>query len=381
MFAAGAAAQNPGNGILSWHVRLPAGPNEGGLEGVGPVGASGVKALFPGVTRAIWSPDGNSALLENLVFGVGSLHLWTADRGTSNTPIVRWTPEQPTVFRATWSPGGKRFAYARAFGGNAADAKIYVANADGSDQHLLLDTKGGLGPIAWGRTPSGERIAFVGGYPKSTDGTDDPGVCTHCVGNAGIWIFDPDSPESASNPVLVPNFFWAYWAGSITAIDWNPNGSGQLLVSAIPDIPDTHYHSKVCDPANPGGVCYFNGDIYLVDTQTGGEPRNLTHTGGWAGPYEAAAVWSPDGTQIAYSSAGPKAWESIWVANYTGGSNPHLSNPRLVSAPAPMTQVKYFSNPSWQPCRTPVTKVCTVQAFGSTVGKSISTTPGKRQHH
>ena len=184
--------------------------------------------------------------------------------------------------------------------------------------------------------------------------------------------------------MLVPNFFWAYWAASIRAIDWNPNSSGELLVSAAPDVPDSvpgsHYHSRVCGPAGTT-VCYLNGEIFLVDTQTGGEPRNLTTTEGWAGPHEDAAVWSPDGTQIAYRSAGPKAWTSVWVANYTGGSNPQISNPRMVSAPAPMTGLSYFGDPSWQPCRATVTKVCTVQAFASSGGKSPTTTPPKRRRH
>ena len=117
-------------------------------------------------------------------------------------------------------------------------------------------------------------------------------------------------------------------------------------------------HSReVCDRVTT--VCYTNGDLFLIDTQTG-EARNLTNSGGWAGPYESGAVWSPDGTKIAYLAAGPKEWASVWVADYSGGSNPQISNRRRASPPAPMTDVKYFLSPSWQPCRTPGTNACTV---------------------
>jgi hypothetical protein len=67
------------------------------------------------------------------------------------------------------------------------------------------------------------------------------------------------------------------------------------------------------------------------------------------------------------------------VGDYSGGSNPQIGNRRMVSPPAPMTVVSYFGNPSWQPCRSPVTKVCTVQGFASTVGKS--TTTGTTRRH
>jgi WD40 repeat protein len=382
-FAGGAVAQHPGkNGILTW-LKRDAANQENTIQGVGPVAAgqaSGAKALFPGFTRAVWSPDGNSALLEKRGFGTGEIYRWTAGKGVSSRPIVTAPAGNPAggnwggVGNATWSPDGKRFAYLAFDSGNIAYGQIWVANADGSNQHQLYPESRAFLDLSWGRTPSGDRIAIVAG-------------CGDNVNNVFmICTFDPDAPAQPAVPVPGPGGTDPDFSNFVSSVAWSPDGSGKLLVSAHPTMEGGN--STACN-GNPctGGtvcdrvttVCYINGDLFLIDMQTG-DARNLTNSGGWAGPYEEAAFWSPDGTKIAYRAAGPTEWASIWVADYSGGSNPRISNRRRVSQPAPHTQYLEFSAANWQPCRTPVTKACTVQAFASALGKSTTSTSPKRRH-
>jgi hypothetical protein len=197
VFPGDAVAQHPGkNGILTWQGRVPTGYQQGesGIQGVGPVPAghkSGAKALFPGFTRAVWSPDGNSALLENRGFGTGQIYLWTAAKGVSSRPIVTAPAGWSGVGEATWSPDGKRFAFTAFDSGNLATQEIWAANADGSNLHRIYDPQGtALLEISWGRTPSGDRIVMV-------SGCGDPGwkICT----------FDPNAPaQSRSTAMPVP---------------------------------------------------------------------------------------------------------------------------------------------------------------------------------
>jgi WD40 repeat protein len=321
-------------------------------------------ALFPGFTRAVWSPDGTSALLEKRGFGTGEIYLWTATKGVSSRPIVTARSPWGGVGNATWSPDGKRFAYLAFDPGNIAFGQIYEADADGSNQKPLFDIKNAILALSWGRTPAGDRIAIETGCGDDEATYNYPRIC----------LFDPDAPDRPGVPVPGDFSKSSDVSGFVSSVDWSPDGSGKLLVSAHPTVKgdcggNPCQGGTVCDRVTT--VCYINGDIFVVDAQSGGY-SNLTNSKGWPGPYEAQALWSPDGTQIAYLAAGPKSWTSVWVANYTGG---HISNPRMVSPPRPW-DVTYDDSPTWQPCRTSDRKVCTMQAFGSTAGTSTTTGSG-----
>src|SRR4051794_24212203 len=160
----GAASQTPGaNGVLTYRHRVPTGVNAGqeAVFGLGPVlpaslPTSSGSPIFPGFARAVWDKEGNRAILER--WSSSELWLWRAGAG------------QPTLIvganadRASWSPTGTQFAYANFDGSNAAKAQIYVANADGSGQHSVMpNICPALLSLAWGQTPAGPKIAFVGG--------------------------------------------------------------------------------------------------------------------------------------------------------------------------------------------------------------------------
>ena len=108
-------------------------------------------------------------------------------------PIVKAPPGCGGVGNGTWSPDGKRFAYKAFDSGNLAVGTIWGANADGSNQHLLYDPKGALLGFVWGRTPAGDRLAFVG-----VNYYEDQGQ----YGDWGIYTIDPAAPPS-TEPVMV----------------------------------------------------------------------------------------------------------------------------------------------------------------------------------
>ena len=98
---------------------VPSGPASGQAESV----------VFSKFNTAVWSPDGNRALVGT---NTGQIWLWTDTQGLSSKPIVTAPPGTAAVDRATWSPDGSEFAYAAYSPDNAALATIWEANADGS---------------------------------------------------------------------------------------------------------------------------------------------------------------------------------------------------------------------------------------------------------
>src|SRR5438309_6027948 len=85
-------------------------------------------------------------------------------------------PPKPTMLSPTWSPDGKRLAFASKRTGHF---EIWVMNADGSGQTQLTKTDVAIandGP-AW--SPDGRKIAFY----------------SNRSGHYAIWLMDPDGSQ------------------------------------------------------------------------------------------------------------------------------------------------------------------------------------------
>lgn len=233
-----------------------------------------------GADRGIqWSPDGKRVLITRVVCTLcdsfGTKILLAAADGSGEVTLPG-TDE----FRhgaAAWSPDGARFVY-------TADA-LYVAEADGSNVRVLVDLPGsGYQPVAW--SADGERIFMVrrSALPSTTyavrpDGSDiellgtgvsavaPDGELVAVVTEEGLTIRGPQMEVSISIE------------GTVFTVVFSPDGS-QGAVSFQGEV------------GNQLAIVGVNGDLRRLDTH--GSFRGLN--------------WSPDGTQLAYSSQ-----DGVWA--------------------------------------------------------------------
>jgi len=113
-----------------------------------------------------WSPDGRKIAFVRGVGGNGEVYVMNADgsgqRNLTRNPADDWF--------SAWSPDGRKIAFVRS--GRCwvcpANDKLYVMNADGSGQRRLArNARGGAvppsrpSPVSW--SPDGRRIAFARG--------------------------------------------------------------------------------------------------------------------------------------------------------------------------------------------------------------------------
>jgi Tol biopolymer transport system component len=109
---------------------------------------------------------------------------------------------------ATWSPDGTRLAFASARDG---DYDLYVIDADGSDEHVIVDAPGYQMYPAW--SPDGQWIAYETGpgsidrlqiHVMHPDGTEDRAITADEATNRfPAWSADGRLAWSASGILTV----------------------------------------------------------------------------------------------------------------------------------------------------------------------------------
>jgi Tol biopolymer transport system component len=190
-----------------------------------------------------------------------------------------------------WSPDGSMIAFGS--GKDYDTTELTVASADGSEPRALAD-RPLRGTVSW--SPDAKEIAYVGDsdigspvYVVNADGTDDHEVVD------GWW----------------------------TSVSWSPDGS-TLLLSGHPAT-DTNSYTE------------DGYDLYTVGVDGSALERVIARRG-----YEHFGAWSPDGTEILFTS-GPSYDDAdyhsdVYVMNADG------SNIRRLT-----TWDGFDSFPTWSP--------------------------------
>jgi Tol biopolymer transport system component len=216
-----------------------------------------------------------------------------------------------------WSPNGRQLAYfAEGRCAGAPCMEIFLANADGSNQHQLTSNVSQLYPYSPSWSPSGKSIAFTGVLHNSNSTLDD---------NACLCVFAIDTTgrnlrilaRHAFDPAWSPNGSKiAYGVGDPldgAIFTMNPNGSGKHNLS-------TDTSSDTWPVWSPdGSKLAFQGVPHANMNLAGGHVMNADGSGrkqiSKNGALGAPLGWSPDGKKVLLGSSGGAP---IIVANADG---------------------------------------------------------------
>lgn len=227
------------------------------------------EAAFPG-------NNGNIVFWSDRSAGPG---LYTKTPGDTATKIPGTSGGDN---HAAWSPDGSRIVFQST---SATSKEISVMNADGSGRRQLTATSSvAEQEPTW--SPDGSQIAFVKGA-SGTDATTD----------LEIWVMNSDGGSLTQLTNTVQGV-------RDTQAAWSPLGNQIAFLSE-------------------GRVGDSNSNIYVMDAEpTTNDAINLTPntTNPVYQPNDEDPSWSPDGTQIAYSTV-----QDVWTMNANGTSKTNLT--------------------------------------------------------
>jgi Tol biopolymer transport system component len=291
-----------------------------------------------GVSTPDWSPDG-----RRIAFGLraatsdGESDIFSV-RADGTGGLLNLTNRPDADLLPMWSPDSRRIVYQR---GAAAQAQIYVMNANGTAQTQLTSEPAGNQQPTW--ASNGRQIAFVGlrEQQRVLLTMNDNGEQIIEIVRSRLTITTPHwqpAPTTDRDEQLVYVDDNGLENGrSILQINSNGTGLTQLVASERGQLSNT-------TPAwSPSGdlLAYASApqiggqhDLLIVNPAQRSEPVNLTVGEG----DNLHPAWSPDGQQIAFESNRTGNWD-VWVVNRDGTGLRNLTANSLAND----------GNPAWSP--------------------------------
>jgi TolB protein len=247
--------------------------------------------------RPSWSPDGKR--LAYARHEADGEHIWqyVAEPGTAGAPRRLLADRETPQFDATFSPDGKQILLvAIRFIGPQGILDITRVNADGSGPKVVSPEKGGRAIHqewpAW--SPDGKRFVFSSThegnqelYTAAADGSDLIRLTNH-PGHDAHPCWSPDGRSIA--------FATDRW-GSLELATVRPDGTGVTRLTKSPGLDDYPAYSP--DGKSLAFVSNRDGqyEVY-VSAADGAHPVNLT-----ASPArDSFPTWTPDSARITFVS-------------------------------------------------------------------------------
>ncbi|MBI4539343.1 MAG: PD40 domain-containing protein [Gemmatimonadetes bacterium] len=276
-----------------------------------------------------WSPDG-----RRIVFASdrsGNYDVW--ELAIESGALRQLTTDAADDFHPAWSPDGRELAFVST---RRADPGIWIRAGAGAER-LAARAAGQVAAPSW--SPDGRRLLFnvvergesrLLSVEVTAPGATPPGARAESERGEDVfpfrvaWLSAGEFLYTADGAIKRRTLA----GGSATAVPFRASFAFSRAAyerrrydfdSAEPR-PVRGIVRPAVSPAGDRIAFTALGDLWLLDTRSGGEPRRLTRD-----PYvDGDPAWSPDGRRLAYASDRAGSLD-IWVRDVASGQDLRLT--------------------------------------------------------
>ncbi|HTA85470.1 MAG TPA: S9 family peptidase [Silvibacterium sp.] len=237
----------------------------------------------------------------------------TADKRITDLWMVNWDGSQDirltygvdsSSSTPRWSPDGRYLAFeAERPGGKAKGTQVWVLDRRGGEARQLTDVKGHLGAYAW--SPDGKKLLLTIRADDDAESKDDK---------------KDDKKEEKPKPVVIDRYHFkqdvqGYLTGTNRSLlylyDIDTQKLEKLTIDSAHDEGNAVWSpdgSKVAYVSNHDAEWdrTINTDVFVVNTAPNSTPKQLTNFKGEDG---GRLAWSPDSKWIAYTQGSDPKFE------------------------------------------------------------------------
>ncbi len=232
-----------------------------------------------------FSPDGSRIAFEAIRGTDSQQQIYVMNSDGTDVTQLTFREDGVAIF-PSWSPDGTRIAFMRATAQRYGPQRLWVMDADGSNQQLLGDGRGGA---IW--SSDGTQL-LMNNVLVAVDGSGrielaDHGGDSHWSPDETLIVFHSDRDAEVGGP--------HNGAGDLWVMDADGGGMRQLTSAAGRDYrprwsPDGDSLVFVSDRDG-------NDEVYILDLLTGAETRLTDNIG-----IDGGVLWSRDGSQVLFLS-------------------------------------------------------------------------------
>ncbi|HEY3266179.1 MAG TPA: S9 family peptidase [Armatimonadota bacterium] len=238
------------------------------------------------------SPDGRFVVYEQREpdrdYGFWKFEIWTAE--VANGKCRRLSDDDSSAFDPQWTPDGERVAF---LSNRDGEPQVYAVSPTGKKGKALTNFPTGVHSFRW--SPDGRWIAFEAKEPEKKEKDENAALKKYIrfgefdeVGGDDryrLWVTDVKNAEKTGD--LAARRLTGDDCAGIAGYEWSPD-SNYIAFSATP--------RGVVDPIDAL-------DVYVA-TLADGSLRRVA----WAPGPQLHPMWSPDGKDLVFESAGDKPY-------------------------------------------------------------------------